>query len=219
MPKRITYLEKRDRMPREDFRLHWSTTHAEIARDLPGVTAYRQNHVLPVSVLPAGDDAYPVDGIVELWFDDEDVVQAAFDSDVADRLAADELRFLRGLTGGAVSATQPYEVWPHKLWLLARWRNGTDTGLEAVDGWAEQLAGRCPGALGVSVNYLRADAELLTRKSLRSDPRLPQIAVALGFDSKTTAAAAAACIAESLDPLRGVLDRIHGYLAEEVVII
>jgi uncharacterized protein (TIGR02118 family) len=219
MPKRITYLEKHDRLPREDFSRHWSTTHAEIARQLPGVTAYRQNHVLPFSVLPAGDDAYPVDGIVELWFDDEDVVQAAFDSDVADRLAADELRFLSGLTGGAVSAAQPYEVWPHKLWLLARWRSGMDTGPDAVDRWAEQLAETYAGALGVSVNYLKADAELLTRKSLRSDPRLPQIAVALGFASATTAAAAAARLAEGLDPLPGVLHRIHGYLAEEVVII
>ncbi|WP_336715463.1 EthD domain-containing protein [Arthrobacter sp. USHLN218] len=219
MPKRITYLDKRDRLSREDFRLHWSTTHAEIARDLPGVTAYRQNHVVPLPVLPASDDAYPVDGIVELWFDDEDVVQAAFDSDIADRLAADELRFLSGLTGGAVSPAQPYEVWPHKLWLLARWSGGTDSGPEAVDGWAERLAETCAGALGVSVNYLRADAELLTRKALRSDPHLPQIAVALGFASATTAAAAAARIAEGLDPLPGVLDRVHGYLAEEVVII
>ena len=206
-------------MPRDDFRLHWSTTHAEIARDLPGVTAYRQNHVRPHPALPVDDGAYPVDGIVELWFADENVVHAAFDSDVADRLAADELRFLSGLTGGAVSADEPCEPWPHKLWLLARWSSETAADQAAVNGWAQQLAAGRPDALGLSVNYLKPDAELLMRKSLRSEPGIPQVALAFGFPNESAAVRAATRIPESLETIRGVLDRIHGYLVEEVVII
>ncbi|MCU1434153.1 MAG: hypothetical protein JWR71_878 [Pseudarthrobacter sp.] len=99
MPKRITYLEARTDKSREAFRTHWSTTHADIARGLPGVTAYRQNHVLPAAGAsaaasageePAEGQAYCVDGIVELWFADEDVAGAGFASDVAARLIVDE---------------------------------------------------------------------------------------------------------------------------------
>lgn len=219
MSKRITYLERRDQMPRSDFSRHWSTAHAEIARQLPGVTAYRQNHVRPHAALPLGDDAYAVDGIVELWFANEDVVHAAFDSDVADRLATDETSFLSGLTGGAVFAEEQCEIRPHKLWLLARWRSEEAPDRDAVGEWsAEQVAG-CREIFGASANYLDPGAELLTRSSLRSDPRLPQIAIAFGVSSETAADTAAEWIAGNLDALSGRLDRIHLYLADEVVIV
>ena len=218
MPKRITYLEKRDGMPREDFTLHWSTTHADIARDLPGVIAYRQNHVRPPSASPSAD-AYAVDGIVELWFADESVVHAGFDSDVARRLAADEPNFLSGLTGGPVSADNPYEPSPHKLWLLARWRSDTSADHEAVTAWTNLRAAEWSGALSASVNYLNPGGQLLTRKALRSEPRIPQVAIAFGFTSGQLAANAAATIANGLGPIQGMLDNIHVYSAEELVII
>jgi uncharacterized protein (TIGR02118 family) len=219
MPKRITYLEKRDGMSREDFRAHWSTTHADIARDLPGVIAYRQNHVRPFLVLPSCGDAYAVDGIVELWFANESVVHAGFESDVAQRLAADETNFLSGLTGGAVSANEPYEVSPSKLWLLARWCCEAAVDREAVTAWADRVVDEWPGALGASVNFLSPDAPLLTRSALRTEPRIPQVAIAFSFANEAAAAEAASRASESLDSMQGVLECVHGYLAEELVIL
>ncbi|MFP3462810.1 EthD family reductase [Arthrobacter globiformis] len=218
MPKRITYLEKRDTMPREDFAVHWSTTHADIARDLPGVTAYRQNHVRPLAS-PSQAGAYAVDGIVELWFGDESVVHAAFDSDVARRLAADEPNFLSGLTGGPVSADDPYQPSPHKLWLLARWCSDTSADHDAVTAWANLLAADWSAALNTSVNFLQPGARLLTRKVLRSESRIPQVAIAFGFAEGQAAADAAAAIADDFGQIHGVLDDIYVYLAEERVII
>lgn len=219
MPKRITYLEKLDGLPREDFRAHWSTTHADIAHDLPGVTAYRQNHVRPASAVSSGGDAYAVDGIVELWFADETVVRAAFDSDVAERLAADETSFLSGLTGGAVVADEPYEPSPNKLWLLGRWRSEDAVDRDAVTAWAERVIGEWPGALHASVNFLIPDAPPLTRTALRTEPQIPQVAIAFSFANEAAAAAAGVHIAESSGPIQDVVDNLHVYLAEELVII
>ena len=219
MPKRITYLEARVDKSREAFRAHWATTHADIARGLPGVTAYRQNHVLETVLEPGSGGGYRVDGIVELWFADESVVHAGFDSDVARRLAADEPNFLSGLAGGPVSADDLYEPSPHKLWLLARWRSDTSADHEAMTAWTNLRAAEWSGALTASVNYLNPGGPLLTRKALRSEPRIPQVAIAFGFTSAQSAADAAAAIADALCQIQGMLDNIHVYSAEELVII
>lgn len=232
MPKRITYLEARPDKDREAFRTHWSTTHAEIARDLPGVTDYRQNHVLlPAGASAAGSAvaepaeglAYRVDGIVELWFADGDVVGAGFASDVAARLIVDEPNFLSGLTGGPVTAGTPHAPWPFKLWVLARWDDGTEPGREAVERWAEQLSATYDGVLGWGVNVLVPGAELLVREALRREEPVPEVAVSVGFASLAAAQAAAdgldQQLALGLDGLQGVLTRLHACLTEEIVIV
>lgn len=228
MPKRITYLEARPDRDREAFRTHWSTTHAEIARDLPGVTAYRQNHVLPPTGASAVEEsaeglAYRVDGIVELWFADEKVVGAGFASDVAARLIVDEPNFLSGLTGGPVTAGTPHVPWPFKLWVLARWAAGAEPARDAVEHWAEQLAGTYDGALGWGVNVLVPGAELLVRETLRREEEIPEVAVSIGFAGEAAAQAAAERLgqqlARGLGGLPGVLTRLHTFPAEEIVII
>ncbi|BCW58607.1 hypothetical protein StoSoilB20_19540 [Arthrobacter sp. StoSoilB20] len=219
MPKRITYLEKRDGMPREAFRAHWSTAHAEIARALPGVVAYRQNHVHQSFALASEGNSYAVDGIVELWFEDEGVVRAGYDSDVAERLAADETNFLSGLTGGAVSASEPHGPSPHKLWLLARWQNEESADQDAVTAWADRMADEWFGAIDASVNFLAPGCQLLTRNALRAEPLIPQVAMAFAFADETSAATAASQVYKSIKSLTGVVNGVHGYLAHELVII
>jgi len=218
VPKRITYLEKRDGLARDGFRTHWSTTHAEIARALPGVTDYRQNHVLE-SAPGLGAGLYRVDGIVELWFAADDVVHAGFDSDVADRLILDEQEFLRGLTGGPVTAGAPHAPWPFKLCVLARWRDGTENGCEAVDRWAEQLSAKFDGALGRGVNVLVPGAELLVREALRREEQIPEVAISFGFADEAAARAAARALPAHADGVQGVLAGLYALVAEELVII
>lgn len=218
MPKRITYLEKRDGLTREAFRAHWSTTHAEIARGLPGVTDYRQNHLLE-SVPGLGAGLYRVDGIVELWFADDNVVRAGFESAVADRLIVDEQQFLSGLTGGPVNAGAAHAPWPFKLWVLARWRDDADADVGAIDRWASQLNGTFDGALGRGVNVLVPGAELLVREALRREEQIPHVAVSIGFADEAAARNAAGALTDHLDGVRDVLTRIHAGVAEELVII
>lgn len=219
MPKRITYLEARTDKSREAFRTHWATTHADIARGLPGVTAYRQNHVLETVLEPGAGGGYRVDGIVELWFADDDVVQAGFDSDVADKLIVDELNFLGGLTGGPVTAEAPHAPWPFKLWVLARWAEGAEPAPDAVERWAKQLSATYDGALGWNVSVLVPGAELLVREALRREEHIPEVAVAVGFDDEASARKAANSLGESLDDVSDVLAGVHAFLAEEIVII
>ena len=86
MTKVIVLLRKKEGMPTEDFRRHWLEVHGPIAKRLPGLKHYVQNH-------PAGDDP-PSDGIAELWFDTPADMQAAFTSDVAAEATQDAPNFL-----------------------------------------------------------------------------------------------------------------------------
>lgn len=219
LPKRITYLEKRDGMAREDFRTHWSTVHANIARELPGIAAYRQNHVAKAVTAPEDGMPYRVDGIVELWFEDEGAARAGYGSEVADRLVLDEPRFLSGLSGGPVTAPGIPDPRPHKVWLLARWRDAETADLPAIEAWAAGLAAELAGAPDAAVNTLAPGAELLLRDALRHEEEIPEVAVVLGFDDGEAAAAAAARVGERLDGLRQILRRVHVYVAEELVIV
>ena len=218
MLKRVTYLEKRDGMTREAFRTHWSTTHAEIARGLPGVTDYRQNHLME-SAKGLGAGLYGVDGIVELWFAADDVVQAGFESAVADRLIVDEQEFLSGLTGGPVNAGSPHAPWPFKLWVLARWCDKAGADVEAVDRWATQLSTAFDGALGRGVNVLVPGSELLVRAALRREEQMPEVAISVGFPDEAAARNAADVLTDHLDGVQDILTRIHARVAEELVII
>ena len=183
------------------------------------MTAYRQNHALQSVLEPSAGGAYRVDGIVELWFADDDVVQAGFDSEVADKLAVDEQNFLSGLTGGPVTAGPPAVPWPFKLWVLARWHPRVEPGQDAVERWAGQLFKTYDGALGWAVNVLVPGAELLVREALRREEEIPEVAVAVGFADEASARRAANGVGESLNGVQEVLTRVHACLAEEIVIV
>ncbi|MCK3769478.1 EthD family reductase [Microbacterium aerolatum] len=199
MPKRITYLTKRTDISSEQFREHWSTSHAAIAVDLPGVAAYRQNHVVHGTA-----SRYGVDGIVELWFFSDEVVTAGIDSDVADRLVEDEPRFLSGLVGGAVRSGPPTNHWPIKAWALARWVDGEQPA-EVVE-WAAGIADDI-GAAGHGVNVTDVTGPHLVREALEVNPEPPEVAVTFGFSSCADVEqvrSGVAAAAEKLDVVTGV---------------
>lgn len=210
MPKRITYLTKRDDLTREQFRAHWATPHAAIAVDLPGVESYRQNHVIS-----DGASRYDVDGIVELWFASDDVVGAGLDSEVADRLIEDEKRFLGGIVGGAVVSGKPTPHWPYKVWMLAR--TATKPDGETVAAWASRVAAEI-GARGHAVNIADSDGPQLTRELLRVNPEPPQLSVCFGFTQIGVALAAPNPVLDEARDVVGVVD-VDVLVAEELVII
>lgn len=68
-------IKRKDGLSREAFSRHWREVHAPLARRIPGLRGYVQNH--SPSVL-SRSQAY--DGVVEVWMDDRDAIKVAFAS-------------------------------------------------------------------------------------------------------------------------------------------
>lgn len=89
MLKSLSLLVRRPDLTHDQFVSHWTEVHAPLARAIPQLRRYVQNH------LPAGA-AGEVDGIAELWFDsaaDRDAFRA---SEAGQRWIADGANFLDG---------------------------------------------------------------------------------------------------------------------------
>lgn len=97
--KRMTLLAKKDGTSTSDFRSYWAGPHAALALGMEGISKYTHNRV--DKVLWSTDDPprFTVDGIVELYFRDEDAMRAAQASTVGrSHIPADEPIFLKGWT-------------------------------------------------------------------------------------------------------------------------
>lgn len=68
-------IKRKDGLSREAFSRHWREVHAPLARRIPGLRGYVQNH--SPSVLRRSQ-AY--DGVVEIWMDDRAALKAGFAS-------------------------------------------------------------------------------------------------------------------------------------------
>jgi len=76
MLKFMVVLYRRPDLTPEQFRAHLETIHAPLARKLPGLKRYRQNHVCPDS-----KRKHPGwDAIVELYFNHRGDMEAAWSS-------------------------------------------------------------------------------------------------------------------------------------------
>lgn len=98
--KRMSILRRRDTMSEDEFRSEWRV-HAELVKQMPGVKAYRQNIVLRRERVKGQRCAYeqlPIDGVVELWFDDAASLEHAFGSEQGVRTMAHAQSFLQEIT-------------------------------------------------------------------------------------------------------------------------
>lgn len=98
--KRISTLRRRADLSEADFRREW-TVHADLVRQMPGVSGYRQNVITQrerVKGTPCGYDELPIDGIVELWFESTASLDAAFGSPNGQRTMAHATTFLSEIT-------------------------------------------------------------------------------------------------------------------------
>jgi len=80
--KAIILLTRREGDTPEGFRRWWLEEHAPLARQLPGLRKLVFN-------LVEGDA--PHDGVAELWFDSLSEFEAAYASEVGQRIAADSV--------------------------------------------------------------------------------------------------------------------------------
>jgi len=81
--KRMSLLRRLPDVSPEKFRHEWREEHARLVKRVNGVRGYRQNLIVEREVPKGQPVAYedlPIDGIVELWFDDTASLDAAFAS-------------------------------------------------------------------------------------------------------------------------------------------
>ena len=81
--KRMSLLRRRADVDAETFDREWRIEHARLLRLMPGVDGYRQNLVVERQVVkgtPCSHDELPIDGVVELWFEDTEALNRAFAS-------------------------------------------------------------------------------------------------------------------------------------------
>ncbi len=101
--KRVVLIGAKDGMTPAEFHAHWSGPHAEIAKDLPGLSHYVQNHVMR-SLWQGGGAEDRFLGIPEVMFADPDRLHDTIETwPRRDELKADEARFLGARIGNWVA--------------------------------------------------------------------------------------------------------------------
>ena len=90
MIKMVFLVHRRPDLSAEEFSKYWREKHAAIAKTLPGLRKYIQNHSEPA---PDGI-APPYDGFAEMWFDDEEALDAALATDEGKATVADTANFI-----------------------------------------------------------------------------------------------------------------------------
>jgi len=82
MFKAMILLTRRTDMTHEQFTQWWLEEHAPMARQLPGVREIRFNEVT---------EGEGIDGVAELWFDDQASFEAAYSTEIGSSVAQDSL--------------------------------------------------------------------------------------------------------------------------------
>lgn len=99
--KRMSLLRRRPDVSPEKFKHEWRVEHARLVRATKGMEGYRQNLVVGREVpkgTSVGYESLPIDGIVELWFDNTESLDAAFASAEGRTLMAHARVFISEIT-------------------------------------------------------------------------------------------------------------------------
>lgn len=95
--KRMSTLKRRTNVSAERFKTEWFELHATLVKRIPGVMGYTQNLIIARSRAdgtPASYEELPIDGFVELWFEDKAGLDAAFATGQAKTLMTHALEFI-----------------------------------------------------------------------------------------------------------------------------
>lgn len=99
--KRMSLLRRRADVSPAVFAHEWRAVHGPLVRTLPGVLGYRQNLVTgreSPKGTPVDFDGLPIDGIVELWFENPETLNAAFASPAGQTTMAHAQTFIGEIT-------------------------------------------------------------------------------------------------------------------------
>ena len=103
MIKTIGLLTRKDGWTHEQFMKHWVEIHGPLALAVPGLRRYVQNHIQAERTrpdIPAPD--VEIDGVAELWFDDQAALEAAARTPEMKALQADGAKFIGRIKSYAV---------------------------------------------------------------------------------------------------------------------
>ena len=95
MIKTIGLLTRKPGWTREQFTKHWVETHAPLAHKVPGLRRYVQSHIRGERTradIPAIE--LEIDGVAELWFDDQAALETASRTPEMKALQADGALFI-----------------------------------------------------------------------------------------------------------------------------
>ena len=95
MIKTIGLLTRKDGWTHAQFMTHWVETHAPLAHKVPGLRRYVQNHLRGERTRADIEAmAVEIDGIAELWFDDQAALETAARTPEMKALHADGALFI-----------------------------------------------------------------------------------------------------------------------------
>lgn len=106
--KRMSIIKRLPGMSEENFRREWKV-HGDFVRKISGVSAYRQNIGVTRELVKgqrSSYEAFPIDGIVELWFKDVPTLEGAFNSPQGKETMAHAKTFLSEITAFVVAERQ-----------------------------------------------------------------------------------------------------------------
>ena len=95
MIKTIGLLTRKDGWTRDQFMKHWVEIHAPLALAVPGLRRYVQNHIQAERTrADIPEIRAEIDGVAELWFDDQAALEAAARTPEMKALHADGAKFI-----------------------------------------------------------------------------------------------------------------------------
>ena len=95
MIKVVGLLTRRPELTHHQFVAHWLNIHAPLALAVPGLRRYVQSHVIGTRTRPDIPETHvEIDGIAELWYDDEAALARAAATPEMKRLTDDGARFI-----------------------------------------------------------------------------------------------------------------------------
>ena len=95
MIKTIGLLTRKDGWTHEQFMKHWVEIHAPLALAVPGLRRYVQNHIQAERTrADINETKVEIDGVAELWFDDQAALEAAARTPEMKALHADGAKFI-----------------------------------------------------------------------------------------------------------------------------
>lgn len=95
MIKTIGLLTRKEGLTRAQFMKHWVEIHAPLALAVPGLRRYVQNHIQAERTrADIAETPVEIDGVAELWFDDQAALEAAARTPQMQALQADGAKFI-----------------------------------------------------------------------------------------------------------------------------
>ncbi|MDE2005247.1 MAG: EthD family reductase [Rhodospirillales bacterium] len=95
MIKIVSLLTRKPELTHEQFVAHWRDIHGPLALAVPGVRRYVQSHIRGTRTrADIAETDLDIDGIAELWYDNEEALRASAATPEAKRLYADGALFI-----------------------------------------------------------------------------------------------------------------------------